>query len=350
MLLFFLLVLPKTSFGCSFECSKGFEPCLDNAYGYLDSLCSQLLGCTNQTQPCAGECHHKFPILSEDGKSCRACDGQVCPECKDGEYWCRKEQLCKPHTAPCEGVCSSRLRPVLDPIAKECYPCGEGKKWCENDQVCFDPDTSPCGGECLRWGMIYCPQKDACIYDDVPCEDSKVSGSEDLVLEPQMELCSKKTDMIVHTSDGTIYVFVGDHFYFSGEKEPHNISDSWPGLPGNIDAALTWNDTDSTYFFKGDKYWKFQGQTPTPDYPKNIKNWKGLPSNIDAAIEWGNQESFQYFFKGQIYLKLKSKDGVVVAEPKEPMVAGKWWFGCPEKMTWNIWIPMARPDDNSVTQ
>ena len=30
----------------------------------------------------------------------------------------------------------------------------------------------------------------------------------------------------------------------------HRISADWPGLPGNIDTAITWKDTGATYIFK----------------------------------------------------------------------------------------------------
>ena len=35
------------------------------------------------------------------------------------------------------------------------------------------------------------------------------------------------------------------------------IAQDWPGLPNDIDTAVTWPDNGMTYFFKGSQYWKF---------------------------------------------------------------------------------------------
>lgn len=54
------------------------------------------------------------------------------------------------------------------------------------------------------------------------------------------------------------YLLVGD-FYWEIEETgivdgPRKISEDWDGLPGNIDAAMTWTN-GKTYFFKvGQKY------------------------------------------------------------------------------------------------
>ena len=53
---------------------------------------------------------------------------------------------------------------------------------------------------------------------------------------------------------------------------PRRIRDDWPGLPDNIDAAVTWTENKKTYFFKGSQYWKFDNQKPDPGYPKRIRD------------------------------------------------------------------------------
>ena len=82
---------------------------------------------------------------------------------------------------------------------------------------------------------------------------------------------------------------------------PRKIQEDWPGLPDNIDAAVTWTDNGMTYFFKGDKYWKFDNQEPIKDYPKLIsEGFDGIPNNVDAAFVWGGNGKI-YFFKGVKY-------------------------------------------------
>jgi len=197
------------------------------------------------------------------------------------------------------------------------------------------------------------------------------------------ELCRARIDTIVHTTDRTSYVFTGgDYYKLTGDSVaagyPKRISGDWPGLPDNVDAAVTWKAQDVTYFFKGDQYWRFTGQSPSSGYPKDISNWPGLPSNLDAAMEWGlnnhlyffkgsqywkydtdEQEmaegypkdmstwngvpsnldaAFQwkngktYFFKSRTYLRYNDDTGEVDrANPGYPRNTGQWWFNCPKK-------------------
>lgn len=57
---------------------------------------------------------------------------------------------------------------------------------------------------------------------------------------------------------------------------PRLISRTWMGLPGNIDAAFTYKN-GKTYFFKGSKYWRYQGTTLDGEYPKEIKEGQYQP-------------------------------------------------------------------------
>ena len=129
----------------------------------------------------------------------------------------------------------------------------------------------------------------------------ELSGNEDLCLDPSI-------DTIFGTDDGSYYVFKGSNYWKLTEDSvergyPRKISDDWPGLPNNIDAAVTWTDNGKTYFFKNDEYWKFANQEATPGYPKKItEGFDGIPSDIDAAFVWGGNGKI-YFFKGDKYWK-----------------------------------------------
>lgn len=69
------------------------------------------------------------------------------------------------------------------------------------------------------------------------------------------ELCANgKIDAITRTVSGRTYVFKGDYYWRIetagiAENYPRKISTDWDGLPGNLDAALTWAD-GKTFFFK----------------------------------------------------------------------------------------------------
>ena len=190
-------------------------------------------------------------------------------------------------------------------------------------------------------------------------------------------------DTIFHTGDGSYYVFKGSNYWKLTEDSvepgyPRKISEDWPGLPNNIDAAVTWTDNQKTYFFKGSQYWKFDNMEPVDgyprdisvgfegipnnidaafvwggngkiyffkndeywkfdpsrkppvksDYPRDISNWD-LPNNIDGAVQWTNRRT--YFFKnGQYYRFNDRRFTIDSADPDFPRDAGPWWFGCPD--------------------
>ena len=198
------------------------------------------------------------------------------------------------------------------------------------------------------------------------------------------ELCGARLDAAVQTYDGSSYVFSGDKYWKLTSDSiaagfPRKISSDWPGLPDNIDAAVTWRTHKVTYFFKGSQYWRFKDRSPSPGYPKNImSSWSGLPANIDAAFSWGRNKDL-YFFQGSQYWKYNTrmekvepgypksislwkdvpqgieaalslnngksyifKDGnywrldgdrkaVARSDLPFPRNAGQWWFGCPKK-------------------
>ena len=147
-----------------------------------------------------------------------------------------------------------------------------------------------------------------------------------------VDLCQdSRVDAITRTEDGNTYVFRGNH-YWQVKNEglargpPGKIARDWDGLPGDLDAALTWSD-GKTFFFKGDKYWRFLNKRREPGYPKPISlGFAGVPSNLDAAFVWsGNGKT--YFFKRDKYWRFDSKQEPPVSSqyPK----ALKNWVGLP---------------------
>jgi hypothetical protein len=78
---------------------------------------------------------------------------------------------------------------------------------------------------------------------------------------------------------------------------PRLISDEWPGVPSNIDAATAIR-SGIMYFFKGDRYWTYGAIGKSVRQSAISVGWPGIPANVDGAT-WGGQSVF-YFFKGKL--------------------------------------------------
>ena len=131
------------------------------------------------------------------------------------------------------------------------------------------------------------------------------------------DLCATGTfDAITQHAyeDGSIktYVFKNDYYAELSEGQvmpdyPKKITEGWPGLPNDIDAAIYWEATYNTYlvwtddgwsrveklvspartyFFKGSQYWRFRNGQMDAGYPLDIGDEWGLPDNLDGAFVW----------------------------------------------------------------
>lgn len=68
---------------------------------------------------------------------------------------------------------------------------------------------------------------------------------------------------------------------------PHSLVELGSCLPREgIDTALRWEPVGKTYFFKGDKYWRYNEdkRATDPGYPKPITVWKGIPQAPQGAF------------------------------------------------------------------
>jgi matrix metalloproteinase-14 (membrane-inserted) len=64
---------------------------------------------------------------------------------------------------------------------------------------------------------------------------------------------------------------------------------------GSIDA-VTRVGSGRTFVFKGDYYWKVETNGLADGYPRRISSdWDGLPGNLDAVVTWADGKTF--FFK-----------------------------------------------------
>lgn len=103
---------------------------------------------------------------------------------------------------------------------------------------------------------------------------------------------------------------------------------SLPNELHSMDAALELSSENYAYFFKGDKYWRYNWSTASIDqgYPQAISSfWNGLPDDVDAAFRW--KRGRLVVLKGGEYYSLKRKGKIGVKKGFPKMFASSW-LGC----------------------
>lgn len=130
--------------------------------------------------------------------------------------------------------------------------------------------------------------------------------------DPAAEACSGRPfDAFLQMKNSSIYAFRGEYFFELDDKSvlpgyPKLIEDVW-GIPGPIDAAFTRiNCQGQSYFFKGNKYWRFNNDVLDGDYPRDISvGFDGIPDGVNAAFALPTSNHLgrerAYFFKGDQY-------------------------------------------------
>uniref|UniRef100_H2ZQ62 Fibronectin type-II domain-containing protein n=1 Tax=Ciona savignyi TaxID=51511 RepID=H2ZQ62_CIOSA len=115
---------------------------------------------------------------------------------------------------------------------------------------------------------------------------------------------------------------------------PYPISSQWPDLPSSIDAVYQKPNDGPLVFFKGSKYWMFNGARIMEGYPKHVSTL-GLPSTgnfkMDAALNWRRSKRRRrtYFFvKNQFYRYNEEKGKMDRGYPKPMSV----WRGVPNNI------------------
>ncbi|XP_074160498.1 interstitial collagenase-like [Sminthopsis crassicaudata] len=122
------------------------------------------------------------------------------------------------------------------------------------------------------------------------------------------QACDKKLTFDAVTTVRGEKIFFKDRFYlranpYFSEAEVNLISLFWPSLPSGIEAAHEVEEKDIVRFFKGTKYWVARGQDMLPGYPKDIYSTFGFPATvkkIDASIS-DMYNGKTYFFVGDKY-------------------------------------------------
>ncbi|XP_066503647.1 matrix metalloproteinase-15 [Hoplias malabaricus] len=111
---------------------------------------------------------------------------------------------------------------------------------------------------------------------------------------------------------GEMFVFKGRWFWRVRRNRvldnyPMPIGHFWRGLPGDIDAAYERHD-GRFVFFKGSQFWLFREANLEPGYPQELMEYgRDIPyDKIDTAI-WWEPSGFTYFFKGDRYWRFNEQ-------------------------------------------
>ena len=135
--------------------------------------------------------------------------------------------------------------------------------------------------------------------------------------------------------DNNIYFFKDDKYWkYDTQKkvlgEVSKITSFWGKLPSGIDAVFTNPYDNKTYFFKGSRFYQYdyKNQKISDGYPKLIKDvWKNVPDNIDGVLV--DRDKNIYFIYKKEYFKWNN----IEKEAEPPMLINRKWIDCPSNMS-----------------
>ncbi|XP_050545974.1 macrophage metalloelastase-like isoform X3 [Daktulosphaira vitifoliae] len=140
-------------------------------------------------------------------------------------------------------------------------------------------------------------------------------------------------DAVFTYNNQKTYFFKGSKYWRFTETSldkdfPREIAFGFAGIPNNIDSAMNLND--KIYFFKGEKYWVYHPTKNPPvssEYPRSLRDWNGVPSNIDAVFSFNNSNIT--FVKDDSYYTFKTSTFLVEnSNISSTRSINKDWFYC----------------------
>lgn len=140
------------------------------------------------------------------------------------------------------------------------------------------------------------------------------------------------------TNTSKTYFFKGDK-YDRYDWRKHHVDvgysksmSNWEGIPSNIDAALNHpSNTSKVYFFRNKQYYRYNWKLDKIDdgYPKSMSLWKGVPDDIDGALNHPTNSNKVYFFKNSQYYRYNWRlDKIDDGYPKRMSL----WKGVPNEI------------------
>ncbi|XP_063791541.1 matrix metalloproteinase-25 [Pseudophryne corroboree] len=132
------------------------------------------------------------------------------------------------------------------------------------------------------------------------------------------------------TNDSKIIFFSGTKYWVFKDTlaepgYPRPLTDFGLNEDG-VDGAFIWKHNQKTYFFRRNRYWRFDEKKGRMDhgYPRDSGQWLGLPTDLDDVISWVDGDT--YFFKGSQFWKFQ--DGNLEAELGYPRSIAQNWMYC----------------------